>query len=69
MRVKELVNAMDNCLFQVEKYNKDIDEYEIVCDIYTEIPKVIGEKKVIVATPSIGKDLNGIEHTVICVEI
>lgn len=69
MRVKELKDAMSDCLFQVERYNKDIDEYEIVCDIYTEIPRVIGEKKVIVATPSIGNDLNGIEHTVIRVEI
>lgn len=69
MRVKELKDAMSDCLFQVERYNKDIDEYEIVCDIYTEIPRVIGEKKVIVATPSIENDLNGIEHTVIRVEI
>ena len=69
MRVGELKDAMSDCLFQVEKYDKDTDEYVIVCDIYTEIPKVIREKEVIVATPSIGNDLNGIEHTVIRVEI
>lgn len=69
MRVGELKDAMSDCLFQVEKYNKEKDEYEIICDPLTEIPKVIKEKKVITATPSIGLDKNGIERTVIKVEI
>lgn len=69
MRVKELVSAMDDCLFQVERYNEEEDEYEIVCDPFTPIPSVIGEKKVIIATPSIGYDMNGIEHTVINMQI
>ena len=69
MRVGELKDAMSDCLFQVEKYNKEKDEYEIICDPLAEIPKVIREKKVITATPSIGFDKNGIECTVIKVEI
>ena len=30
MRVGELKDAMSDCLFQVEKYNKEKDEYEIM---------------------------------------
>ena len=69
MTVKELRDAMDDCLFQVEQYDKDTDDYIIVCDPFTPIPKEIGEKKVIVATPSIGYDMNGMEHTIITMQI
>lgn len=65
MTVKELTESIEDCMFQVVKYNKDTDEYEIVCDIYTPIPPTIGKKKVITATPSFGQDKNGKEKTVI----
>lgn len=69
MRVKELVEAMEDCLFQVEKYNKETDEYEVICIPFEPIPPVIGEKKVITASPSIGFDGYGKEHTVIDMQI